>query len=113
MISSVLMNLLSNAIKYSYPDSEISMIVSQKNDDFVSVQVKDNGVGISEENFSKFFHIDQNISTEGTQKEIGTGLGLLVVKEMVTKNYGEINITSKKNQGSIFEFTLPLKRTQS
>lgn len=110
MISSVLRNLISNAIKYSFPDSDISIIVHQKNDDYVSVQIKDSGVGISEEKVSKIFHSDSKLSTEGTSKETGTGLGLILVKEMVSKNKGEISVTSKENLGSIFEFTIPLAK---
>lgn len=110
MISSVLRNLISNAIKYSHEDSDVSVIISQKSDDLVSVQIKDNGVGIPEDNVSKIFRLDSNVSTEGTANEKGTGLGLLIVKEMVSMNKGEISVTSKENLGSIFEFTLPIAR---
>lgn len=110
MITSVFMNLLTNAIKYSYSDSGINIIVSQKNDDFVSVQIKDNGVGITEENISKIFSLDSNLSTEGTEKEKGTGLGLIIVKEMLLKNGGDINVKSNVGAGSVFEFTLPIAK---
>jgi signal transduction histidine kinase len=110
MITSVLMNLLSNAIKYSYSDSSVNIIVNQKNDDFVSVQIIDNGVGIPQEKISKIFNSDSNLSTEGTEREKGTGLGLLLVKEMLLKNGGDINVKSTVDEGSIFEFTLPSVR---
>jgi signal transduction histidine kinase/Tfp pilus assembly protein PilF len=110
MISSVLRNLISNAIKYSYEDSDVSVIISQKSDDFISVQIKDSGIGIAEANVSKIFRLDSNVSTEGTAKEKGTGLGLLIVKEMISMNKGEISVISKENLGSIFEFTLPIAR---
>ena len=112
MVSSILRNLISNAIKYSYKDSDVSIIISQKNDDFISVQIKDNGVGLSEENASKMFRLDSNVSTDGTAKEKGTGLGLLIVKEMVSMNKGEISVSSKESIGSIFEFTLPLSSSK-
>lgn len=110
MVSSILRNLISNAIKYSYEDSDVVITISQKSDDVISVQIKDSGVGIPENNVSKIFGLDSNISTEGTAKEKGTGLGLLIVKEMVSINKGEISVTSKENLGSIFEFTLPIAR---
>jgi signal transduction histidine kinase len=110
MISSVLRNLISNAIKYSLPDSDVNVTVSKKNENYITVKVKDSGVGISEENISKLFSLDYNFSTEGTDNEKGTGLGLLIVKDMVTQNKGEISVTSKPNLGSIFEFTLPIAR---
>jgi|GEM_PF-7076297 len=110
MISSVIRNLLSNAIKYSFTDTDINVLIYKKNDDFVSVQIKDNGIGIPEENILKLFSVESNISTEGTQKEKGTGLGLLMVKEMIEKNNGEIIVKSKLNLGSTFEFSLPIAR---
>lgn len=112
MISSVLRNLISNAIKYSYEDSDVSVIISQKSDDFISVQIKDSGIGIAEGNVSKIFRLDSNVSTDGTAKEKGTGLGLLIVKEMVSMNKGEISVSSKESIGSIFEFTLPLSSSK-
>lgn len=110
MITSVFLNLITNAIKYSYSDSVVNIIVSQKNDDFVSVKIKDSGVGMTEEKILKIFNQDfsSNLSTEGTEKEKGTGLGLIIVKEMLLKNGGDINVKSNVGAGSTFEFTIPL-----
>jgi signal transduction histidine kinase len=113
MVSSILMNLISNAIKYSYQDSIVTIDLSQKDDKFVSVQIIDSGVGMSEKKLKELFDVESNASLEGTLKEKGTGLGLLIVKEMVTKNNGEIIVQSTENIGSTFEFTLPIAHDSS
>ena len=59
------------------------------------------------ENLAKLFRIDENISTEGTARERGTGLGLVLCKEFIEKNGGQIEIETKTNVGSNFKFTLP------
>jgi signal transduction histidine kinase len=70
--------------------------------------VKDNGVGISEENIQKIFRIDSNHSTLGTNGEKGTGLGLILCKEFIERHKGEIRVESTVGQGSQFIFTLPV-----
>ncbi len=69
--------------------------------------VKDNGIGISEKDISNLFRIDKHHTTLGTKNEKGTGLGLILCKEFITKNDGEIWVESEKNKGSTFFFTLP------
>ena len=64
-------------------------------------------MGISEDNIKKLFHIDQNISTSGTQNEEGSGVGLILCKEFVEMNCGEIFVESEVGKGSSFSFTLP------
>lgn len=108
MVFSIVMNILSNAIKYSHTDSDVIISTSKKDSEFISVKIKDSGVGISEENISKVFNLESNYSTEGTDKEKGTGLGLIIVKEMLLKNRGELSVSSRENIGSVFEFTLPI-----
>jgi signal transduction histidine kinase len=64
-------------------------------------------VGIPEENLKKIFRVDKNISTIGTAKEKGTGLGLVLCKELVEKNSGTITADSKLNEGTTFTVSLP------
>ncbi|NJM16820.1 MAG: hypothetical protein HC896_16915 [Bacteroidales bacterium] len=66
-------------------------------------------MGITKENIDKLFRIDANHSTEGTDNETGTGLGLILCKEFVEKNGGEIMVESELGVGSSFKFTLPVK----
>jgi signal transduction histidine kinase len=70
--------------------------------------VKDDGVGISEENIAKIFRIDSKHKTSGTMGEKGTGLGLILCKEFVEKHGGKIEVKSEVGKGSEFSFTLPL-----
>jgi signal transduction histidine kinase len=106
MIELVFRNLISNAIKYCNNGGNIS-ITSIIEEQEIQVCVKDTGIGIAEENLQKLFGLN-NFSTLGTNKELGTGLGLLLCREFVHKNGGEIWVESKLNEGSKFCFTIPI-----
>ena len=106
MISTVLRNLISNAIKFTQTGGEI--IISTKEDQKeLTVSVCDNGVGIPKAYIKKIFRIDEDYSTSGTNKEKGTGLGLILCKEFVEKHEGNIWAESEEGKGSTFYFTLP------
>lgn len=107
MTNTVLRNLLSNAVKYTNEDGKIT-IDCQAVGNMVKVTVCDNGVGISEKVIDNLFRIDQNVSTRGTANETGTGLGLILCKEFVEKNGGEISVESELGEGTTFHFTLPI-----
>jgi two-component system sensor histidine kinase/response regulator len=107
MISIVLRNLISNALKYTNLKGLIE-ISSELQKDSIVISVKDNGVGIAEDVLDKLFQIDGVISTPGTQKEKGTGLGLILCREYLEQNKGEIWVQSEVNEGSTFYFSLPL-----
>lgn len=109
MVKTILRNLISNAIKFTHRGGEIKIAARQKDEDFVEVSVMDNGVGISEDVVKKLFRFDIHYSSRGTQKEKGTGLGLLLCKEFVESHGGEIWVESEKGEGSAFKFTLPRK----
>lgn len=106
VVSTVLRNLISNAVKFTDQNGEIS-ISSVTTNNKIKVSVKDNGKGISEENIDKLFRIDQEYSTKGTENESGTGLGLILCKELIVKSNGEIFAESKLGKGSNFQFILP------
>ncbi len=105
MITTVIRNLISNAIKFTHPEGLIS-IRCVKKDEHVELSVIDNGVGIKKEDQKKLFRIDQHLTTQGTSEERGTGLGLILCKEFIEKNNGEIWVESELNKGSAFKFTL-------
>lgn len=109
MIYTVLRNLVNNAIKFTDKNGKVE-IHSIIRDNMVEVSVSDSGVGIKPENFDKLFRIDETFSTFGTQKEKGTGLGLILVKEFVQKNNGEIWLKSEPDKGTTFTFSLPLSK---
>ena len=106
MISTVLRNLINNAVKYSNKGGEIGVEIAAE-DGFWEVSVKDNGTGISKENIEKIFRIDAKYKSPGTEGEKGTGLGLILCKDFVEKNGGQIWCESEEDQGSIFFFTIP------
>ena len=107
MISVVLRNLVFNAIKFSVKGSDIYLKASLTGET-VRVDVIDSGIGIAEETIGKLFAIDKNTSTQGTEGEPGTGLGLVLCKEFVEKNDGSIWVESKLGEGSVFSFVLPV-----
>ncbi len=106
MLHSILQNLISNAIKFTNQDGNITISSCSKNGCY-EIIVADNGVGINDEDLEKIFRIDTQHTTPGTENEKGTGLGLIICKEMLEKNNGEIRVESKLGIGSKFIFTLP------
>lgn len=111
MTLTVIRNLMSNAIKFTHPGGKITVSVVRHGNE-MEVTVADTGVGISKENQAKLFRIDVNHSTEGTNEEKGTGLGLILCKEFVEKNGGKIWVESEEGAGAQFKFTLPLTSSE-
>ncbi|MCF8369342.1 MAG: PAS domain-containing sensor histidine kinase [Bacteroidales bacterium] len=106
MISSVLRNLISNAIKFTQAEGKITIsAVDQK--DQLTISVSDTGIGISKERINKLFNISDGYSTQGTQDETGTGLGLILCKEFIEKNGGKIWVDGEDGIGTTFYFSLP------
>lgn len=106
MLNSVLQNLVSNAVKFTNEFGVISISSAEKND-YMEITVADNGVGIKEKDLSKLFKIEEHFSTKGTKDESGTGLGLLLCKELVEKHGGTMWVESEFGKGTKFYFTLP------
>jgi signal transduction histidine kinase len=106
MIRTVIRNLVSNAIKYTPQHGEIG-IKTAVNENFIDVTVYDTGIGIPPENMDKIFKLDTNISTQGTDEEVGTGLGLIIAQEFIHKNGGKISVSSQEGKGSEFTISLP------
>ncbi|MGE5342373.1 MAG: sensor histidine kinase [Candidatus Omnitrophota bacterium] len=111
MIKSVIRNLVSNAIKFTGPGGRVtisSMPEGESGDQRVAVCVGDTGVGIPSERLETLFDIGKDNVTLGTAKEKGTGLGLIICKEFVEKNGGNIHVISEVGKGTHFRFTLPM-----
>ena len=106
MVKTVIRNLVSNAIKYT-PNNGTITISSEQNGKSVKLSVSDTGVGIEKHNIDKLFKVDENFSTKGTNNEIGTGLGLVLCKEFIVKNSGNISVESSPDKGSNFIIMLP------
>ncbi len=100
----VLQNLLSNAVKFSYPEGEVGVRAEAK-EGRIWVEVRDNGMGISEKKLEKIFNF-MTSSASGTSGETGTGIGLFVSKMLVDKIGGEITIKSVKDEGTVVRFSV-------
>ncbi|WP_274950540.1 hybrid sensor histidine kinase/response regulator [Bacteroides cutis] len=109
MLKTVVRNLVSNAIKFSNEGSEVLVKMEEK-DGMAVVSVHDHGCGIDEEGQKKLLHTDTHFSTFGTNNEEGSGLGLLLCLDFVNKNGGKLWFTSKQGEGSVFSFSVPLKK---
>ena len=106
MIKSILRNLISNAVKFSNPDSEIKVGIKAE-DGKVIVSVTDSGKGIKKEDQHKLLKDSTHFTTDGTNSEEGSGLGLLLCRDFARKNGGELWFESEENLGSVFSFSLP------
>ena len=105
-VENVISNLVSNAIKFSPKESHI-IIAADYIDNMIVVSVKDNGVGMSDSDKDKLFRNNIIHTTPGTNDEKGTGLGLLLTKEMVEKNGGQIWFESELGKGTTFFVSFP------
>ncbi|WP_167615175.1 ATP-binding protein [Maribellus sediminis] len=111
LTDTVLRNLVSNAIKFTQQGGKVrvhSEVVQQNGKSFCKVSVSDTGIGISPEVLEKLFKTGNSKSSNGTANEMGSGLGLLLCKEFVGIQGGEIWAESTVGKGSVFSFTLPM-----
>ncbi|MBP9185849.1 MAG: tetratricopeptide repeat-containing sensor histidine kinase [Bacteroidia bacterium] len=109
MINLVFRNLISNAIKFTNTGGKITVFCTQQENE-ACIFIEDTGVGVSKESIEKLFTKNLNPTTLGTANEKGTGLGLLLCKEFVEQNNGQISVSSVVNKGSTFKVVLPLKK---
>jgi signal transduction histidine kinase len=98
-------NLINNAIKFT-PEGGLLSINTSEEENFVRLHIVDTGIGMPPEVIKNLFKIDESISTQGTNNEKGTGLGLILCKEFVEKNGGDISVISEVGKGSEFIITL-------
>jgi PAS domain S-box-containing protein len=101
MLLTALRNLISNAIKFTPRKGKIEVAAIKQNHN-LTITVKDTGIGMSMEQIDKVFNIENSFTTLGTEREEGTGLGLILVKELVEKNRGQLVVNSKIGNGTVF-----------
>ncbi|NOZ47333.1 MAG: sensor histidine kinase [Chlorobi bacterium] len=106
ILSTVIRNLVSNAIKFSNKNGVI-YIKAEEDKNEVVISVEDTGIGISQEDINKLFDISYDTKAIGNSPEKGTGLGLILTKELLEKNNGKIWAMSNLGKGSKFYFTMP------
>lgn len=105
-LQQILYNLIGNAVKFT---DEGSIVVSTSiYDGFIRVEIKDTGIGISEEQYGKVFDSFEQLDGVDGHDSLGTGLGLAVTKQLVELHGGEIRLYSVLGEGSCFSFTLPI-----
>jgi len=108
MIDTIIRNLLANAVKFTYMNGNIGITINEQAEHYC-VSIKDDGKGISKDNQTKLFDLDNQYSSVGTAMETGTGLGLILCKEFIDTNNGNIWVESEEGAGSCFSFTVPKK----
>jgi len=106
MLETIVRNLLSNAIKFSFKGGLIEIAAEKTGNEMICISVKDNGIGIDAELLDKLFLLTENKNRKGTLGEPSTGLGLMLCKEFVEKQGGQLWAESLDCNGSIFYFTL-------
>ena len=109
MTETVLRNLLSNAVKFTKSGGKIFVKAESIDDNTIRVSVEDTGVGIPQKDIERLFKIEEKVSSQGTEGESSTGLGLLLCKEFVEMHGGKIWVESENGKGSKFSFTIHKK----
>lgn len=107
MLETIVRNLVSNAIKFSYKGGVIEVSAEKTAGNFVRIIIKDNGIGMNAMLLKNLFTLTENVSRKGTEGEPSTGLGLILCKEFVEKQGGQLWVESIEGEGSSFMFTLP------
>jgi len=108
MVESILRNLLSNAVKFTNVNGRIEVKILRKTEEnFTIIEIKDNGIGMSEELISKLFRLNEKVSRAGTGGETSTGLGLMLSSDLAQKMGGKIEVESEEFKGSTFRLILP------
>jgi signal transduction histidine kinase len=106
MIEMVVRNLLNNAIKFT-PEGGVINIHAESKDDVAVVEISDSGVGMNDETVDTILNKGYVASTPGTNKEKGTGMGLMLVKEFIKLHHGTFEIISKQSRGTTIRFSIP------
>ncbi len=110
MMATIVRNLVSNAIKFTHKGGKVTLNaekVVKEGKPFLRLSVSDTGVGMSEEKKSQLFTLEKVQSTPGTEKEKGTGLGIVICRDFIEKMGGKIAVESKLNEGTTFYVDIP------
>ena len=97
---------MGNAVKFTSEDGKV-YLNAKKEEDKIFITVTDTGIGMNQEQIDILFTLGASVSTAGTTKEQGTGLGLILCKEFIEMHNGKIWVESETGKGSTFTFTIP------
>lgn len=106
LLNTILRNLISNAIKFSKKEDSIT-ISSNITENLIKINVADEGIGMDKKTADKLFRIDKKVTSRGTDNELGSGLGLILCKEIAQKLGGDLDFTTEINVGTTFTLSLP------
>jgi PAS domain S-box-containing protein len=106
MTETIFRNLVSNALKFTHPGGSVVITAEPVSQGKISVSIKDSGIGMNRSMIQKLFQINEQVSRIGTEGESSSGLGLIICKEFIEKQGGEISVESKESSGSTFRVTL-------
>jgi signal transduction histidine kinase len=107
MTKTVMQNLIYNAIKFTNTGGEVQVNTGSSLEGDIVISIEDNGIGISRNNLEKLFQLNSFYTTRGTANEKGSGLGLILCRELLRRNNGKISVESEAGKGSTFYVTLP------
>lgn len=107
----ILSNLIGNAIKFTEDDGNIAITVSREGEKIV-ICITDTGIGMSADEMEKLLSINTHFTKPGTQGEKGTGIGLLLCRELIELNGGKLWLNSQVGKGTSFYFNLPAANLQ-
>jgi len=108
LLNTVLRNLISNAVKFSTKGGQVLIKAKKSSNDKIYISIRDQGIGIAKEDINKLFRIDVSTKTIGESTEKGTGFGLILCKDFIEKQGGNIDVESILGKGSTFSFSLPI-----
>ena len=109
MFSAIMRNLMTNAVKFTPRGGNINVAAKTIPGNMVEVSISDTGIGMCRNMIDNLFHLDINTNRKGTEGEASTGLGLIICKDFIEKNGGELWVESEEGKGSTFRFSLPGK----
>ena len=107
MVQAVLRNLLSNALKFTSAGGTVTIAAQSFDDRYIEIAVSDTGVGVPPDILPRLLRLDSQYTHTGTAGEEGSGLGLILCKELVEQNKGTISVESEVGKGTTFRVTLP------
>lgn len=112
MIKTIVRNIMSNAVKFSHPNGVIVVTLGEKDEEFVVVNITNDGPAIKESDKEKLLNAETHFSTFGTSNEEGSGLGLLLCYDFAVKNGGSLWFESSEEAGTTFSFSIPKRKLE-
>jgi len=119
MLITILNNLVMNAIKFTHANGKVIIYAKpgisdpETGKEFIEISVSDTGIGMDSDTSESLFTSNRLISSPGTEREQGTGMGLLLTREMVEKHGGKITVESSPGKGSVFSFLIPRYKSET